>query len=225
MKRTVALIALAAASVGITSCSPPAPNEHGSSASQTAQTGSSAVAPTPTRTAMPAGAFDLVPKTGGIVRFTLPTPVSDPAVADIEAFRKKTGAAPVSYIVADVDNRNGTDVINMYRLSAYDADGKEYSFVRAATVVADWRPSFGSDYFYHLRDGSTLDEKTGTALYNEGVALNNAIDIVASPAQRANIVLISKATDLPKEFTRVAVSPSGMGTPIEAVPSGAGGHD
>ncbi|MEI2278994.1 hypothetical protein OHC50_16135 [Paenarthrobacter ilicis] len=174
---------------------------------------------------MPAGVFDLVAKTGGIVRFTLPTPASDPAVADIEAFRKKTGAAPVSYIVADVDNRNGIDSINMYRVSAYDADGKEYSFARAATIVADWRPSFGSDYLYHMPDGSTLDEATGTALYNEGVRLNNAIDIIASPAQRANLVLISKSTSLPKQFTRVAVNPNGMGNPIEAVPSGAGGHD
>ncbi|MFE4197265.1 hypothetical protein ACFRJ9_15485 [Paenarthrobacter sp. NPDC056912] len=174
---------------------------------------------------MPAGAYDAVAKTGGTIRFTLPTPASDPAVADIEAFRKKTGAAPVSYIVADVDNRNGTTPINMYRVSAYDADGKEYSFAWAETVFGEWGPSFGSDYVYHMRDGSTVDEATGNALYNEGVRLNNAVDIVASPAQRANLILISKSTDLPKEFTRVAVNPSGMGNPVEALPSGAGGHD
>jgi hypothetical protein len=174
---------------------------------------------------MPAGVFDLVAKTGGIVRFTLPTPASDPAVADIEAFRKKTGAAPVSYIVADVDNRSGTEVINMYKVSAYDAEGREYAFARAAGVFGEWGPTFGSDYVYRMPDGSILDEATGSALNNEEVRLNNAIDIVASPAQRANIILISKSTDLPKEFTRVAVAPSGMGYPIDALPSGAGGHD
>lgn len=174
---------------------------------------------------MPAGAYDAVPKTGGIIRFMLPTPATDPAVADIEAYRKKTGAAPVSYLVADVDNRNGTEQINMYRVSAYDAEGKEYSFARAATVFGEWGPSFGSDYVYHMPDGSTLDEAAGNALYNEGVRLNNAVDIVASPAQRASLILISKSTDLPKEFTRVAVNPNGIGTPIEALPSGAGGHD
>lgn len=95
---------------------------------------------------MPAGAYVAVAKTGGTIRFTLPTPSSDPAVADIEAFRKKTGAAPVTYLVADVDNRKGTEQINMYGVSAYDADGKEYAFSRAATVFDEWGPTFGSDY-------------------------------------------------------------------------------
>lgn len=131
----------------------------------------------------------------------------------------------MSYIVADVDNRNGTDQINMYRVSAYDADGKEYAFARAETVFGGWAPSYGSDYLYHMPDGTTVDEATGRALYNEKVRLDSIFDISAAPAQRANLILISKSADLPKEFTRVAVNPNGMGFPIEALPSGAGGHD
>lgn len=73
-----------------------------------------------------------------------------------------------------------------------------------------------------MPDGSTLPEAAGNALYNEQLRLGKAVDIVAAPAQRATLILASKATDLPKEFTRVAVYPNGGGLAVEALPSGAG---
>ena len=64
-----------------------------------------------------------------------------------------------------------------------------------------------------------LDEATGTALNNECIDLYNANLNNADVRERAKIVLASTDADLPKEFTRVSVQPSGVGRGEDATPA------
>lgn len=180
--------------------------------------GPASVAPeaSPEPSAMPAGEFKLTTEAGAEITFTLPTPPTDPAVKDIEAFRVKAGADPVSYLVADVDNRKGMERVNMYQVSAFDEDGRQYTFSSVADLISDWGPSYGSDYKYTLPNGKVLDDAAGDALSREATKLHNANIGDADVAERASLILASTDADLPKEFTRVSVQPSGGGEGEEA---------
>jgi hypothetical protein len=140
-------------------------------------------------------------------------------VAKLEAFRKKAGGEPVSYLVADVDNRKGTAMVNMYQVSAFDAEGKEYTFSGVAQFVSGWSPDYSSDYKYTSVDGKVLDDATGSALSSESTTLHNANIGQADIAERATLVLASTDAPLPKEFTRVSVQPSGGGEGEDAQPA------
>lgn len=207
MKVVVAALTTALV-LALTSCSSP----------PVAQDGSTAPPATPTASALPAGKFKLTTQSGAQITFTLPTPATDPSVADFEAYRADVGGAPVSYLVADVDNRKGTAFVNMYRVDAFDAEGKKYSFSTVTDVLDKWRPSYSEGNKYTLPNGKVLEGEAGRTLYNRGVDLSNASIYGADIAERATIVLASADVGLPKEFTRVAVQPSGMGAGEEATP-------
>lgn len=174
---------------------------------------------TPTPTVLPAGEFELNTVSGAKIKFTLPTPATDPALAKLEAFRKKTGGKPVSYILADVDNRQGTELVNMYQINVFDKEGREYTFSGVTDVLRTWEPRQGTDYVYRMPDGRVLDEATGSAWSSEGSELYNANQNGADVAERAKIILASADADLPDEFTRVSVQPSGMGQGEDAIPA------
>lgn len=122
---------------------------------------------------------------------------------------------PVSYLVADVDNREGTEYINMYMVSAFDKEGRQYSFTTVTNAVDKWRPSYGSDYRWTLPNGTVLDEASGSTLNGEAADLNNGNLADIDPAERATVILASNDVDLPDEFTRVSVLPSGGLTEAE----------
>jgi len=199
----------AAAALALSSCAAPA---------------ASTPAPAPvtaevTPTTLPAGKFKLTTVSGADITFTLPTPATDPAVKAIEAYRVKTGGAPVSYLVAEVDNRKGTELVNMYQVNVFDAEGTEYTFGDVAQTISAWKPSYTSDYKYVTAAGKVLDDATGSALSSEGTELHNAHIGDADVAEKATLVLVSEATTLPSEFTRVSVQPSGGGEGEDATPA------
>lgn len=127
----------------------------------------------------------------------------------MEAFRVKAGAAPVSYLVADVDNRQGTDFINMYSVSAFDQAGRKYTFMNASDLIGKWAPTFGADYKYRAPGGQILDEATGKALQNQEFDVSKTLVSGAQIAERATFILTCKDVDLPAAFTRVTVAPKG----------------
>jgi len=137
----------------------------------------------------------------------------------LEAYRKKTGGAPVAYLVAEVDNRKGTDRVNMYQVDAFDAEGIQYRFSTVAETVSLWKPTYTSDYKYMTAAGKVLDDATGSALSSEGSDLYDAHLNDAEKGEKATIVLASSKATLPSEFTRVSVQPSGGGEGEDATPA------
>lgn len=132
----------------------------------------------------------------------------------------KTGGAPVSYLVADMDNRKGNGSLNMYRVSAFDQEGRKYTFMNVSDFIDQWSPKYGEDGKYRNAAGRVLDDATPLALRNESADLdNNVIVHFVQIAERATFVLACKDVDLPIAFTRVAVEPAGMGPGEEAQPA------
>jgi len=202
----------AAAALALTSCAAPAATTP--PAPVTAE-----ATPTPTSTTLPAGKFKLTTLSGADITFTLPTPATHPAVKGLEALRVKAGGAPVSYLVAEVDNRKGTDRVNMYMVDAFDVEGAQYTFMEAASLTSLWGPDYGADGSYTMPSGKVLDEATGSAMSAEATDLHNSLIGDAEKGEKATIVLASSNATLPTEFTRVSVQPSGRGEGEDATPA------
>src|SRR5690625_7536366 len=75
---------------------------------------------------------------GAHIVFDLPSDPSSDELTEIEQYRETVKADPATYIIADVDNREGTDSASMRSISVFDEDGKEYEFTDADTVISDW---------------------------------------------------------------------------------------
>lgn len=217
MNRPIAVI-LAAATIALAGCSATAPIGHetaGATAPSSTTVASTAAPAASTAAAAPAvpgaaSAWQFVSMGNATVHFFLPADVTDPRLAEIEAFRKDAGAAPVSYIIAEVDNRDGLEDVNMYMVSAYDADGKEYKFTRVDGMISEWGPTYSSDLEYVLPDGTKMDEAAGDALSRRGTELHNANLDDVNIGQRSTVILASTTAKLPATFTRVGVQPAGM---------------
>ena len=206
----------AVALLAVAGCAAPAA-EDGPSAAPVA---TSEATPTPSATSLPAGKFKLTTVSGAEVTFTLPTPVTHPAVKDLEALRVKAGGAPVAYLVAEVDNRKGSERVNMYSIDAFDAEGAQFTFSTAADLTNLWVPNYGADGSYTLPSGKVLDAATGDALSREATEVHNAHIGDAEKGAKATIVLASSNAVLPAEFTRVSVQPSGgMAEGEDAIPA------
>jgi hypothetical protein len=212
VKQLLVPVVLALLATGCTA-TPNPPTAGTPAASQDAST---QVAPTPT---VPrAGEFTLDAQSGGKITFKLPTPETDPALAELEAFRKKAGGKPVSYIVADVDNRNGTEPVNLYQIKAFDKEGTEYTFGAVTDLLETWKPTYRNDYEYKLADGRVVDHATGSGLSREATEMHKSILMGADVAERAKIILATADVDLPDGFARVSVQPPGAGEGKDAVP-------
>lgn len=183
-----------------------------------ADAGTASTESTPAPTALPAAKFTLNTQTGAKITVEFPTPATDPALETLEAFRKKTGGKPVSYVVADVDNRAGTEPVKMYQINAFDKEGREYTFGTVSEVLDTWKPTYRNDFEYKLPDGRIVDNATGSALSKEASELHDANLNGADVAKQAKIVLASIDVDLPDEFSRVSVHPSGSGQGEDATP-------
>lgn len=128
------------------------------------------------------------------------------------------GGRPVSYVVADVDNRTGSEPVNMYQINAFDEEGREYTFGVVTEVVETWKPTYRNDFEYKLPDGRVVDHAAASALSDEGSELSDASLSGADVAERAKVVLASADVDLPEEFLKVSVQPSGSGQGEAAIP-------
>lgn len=207
-------IALPAFVLMLAACTAPVPAQDG----QTTGTASTSAGSPSATAALPAGRYELTTASGAHIAFTLPTPATDPAVAAIEAYRVKVGAAPVAYLVADVDNREGTAPVNMYVVSAFTEEGRQFTFSGVAEAIQGWAPTFSYDYKWSM-DGRVLDEAVGAGLKSEANDLYDANISDVDIAERTTVILASSDAELPTGFTRVAVQPLGAVDEEEARPA------
>ncbi|WP_461174614.1 hypothetical protein M1D93_08140 [Arthrobacter sp. Z1-9] len=209
-------MALPAVVLMLAACSAPTAQDGpiaGAAASSAASPAAAAV-----QGAMPAGPYRLTTASGAEITFALPTPATDPAVAAIEAYRVKVGAAPVAYLVADVDNRKGTEPLNMYMVTAFDDEGRQFTFSSVADAIHGWAPTYSYDFKWSM-GGKQLDEAVGAGLKREANDLYNGEVSNVDTAERSTVILASPDAELPAGFARVAVQASGMGEEEEARPA------
>ncbi|WP_017793440.1 LptM family lipoprotein [Leucobacter salsicius] len=216
MKRTPGIVAAIAITLALTSCG--ATDNTGDTQAPTQEpTTAEAVEPQ----LYPEGPFELTSLSGAEISFELPSPANDENLAEIEQFRTDTGGSPVSYIVLQVDNRNGTEPVALENVTAFDADGNKYEFSSIIDFIDEWSPYYSEDYEYVLPDGTTLPEDEGDELQRRGVDIYNSNLGEVAVAENATIILASPEVELPGEFTRVTVFPDAFATDGEdATPAG-----
>lgn len=172
---------------------------------------------------MQAGKFDTYSLEGGHIEFELPTEPTGPEFEAIEQFRTEMGVDPVTYVVADADNREGTGPINMYAISVFDEDGKEYEFQKLEMAMYEWTPvwTFDDETYedeYYLPDETPITEEEYSRLSDMEDEITENLTTSVDAAGRDSIILVYEGDDLPTEFTRVAVWPNGGFDSVEAFP-------
>src|SRR5690625_3052371 len=159
------------------------------------------------------GTYRVHATSGTELEFELPTPADHEDLAAIEQYRQEAEIEPVTYIIVDVDNRQGTDTAQMNTIAVYDTEGNEYEFGKLEHLLTDWSPYRSYDYdneVFELPNGDTIDEATYRALDEQHNAIEDNLSGSVSPAARSKVILVYEGDDLPDEFTRVATWPHAM---------------
>lgn len=171
---------------------------------------------------MPAGEYEAYAEAGGHIVMEIPASTDDELIAEIEDYREQIGAEPVTYLIADVDNRQGHESIGMRNVYIYDKDGNEYQFSGVSEYISDIEPVTdwaSEDETYSLVDGTEISRDQYFELSSTGTDLHNEHMYGASAAERKTMILVHEGDDLPNEFTRVAVQPGPFGEEVEAYPA------
>lgn len=134
---------------------------------------------------------------------SVPTPPTDPRVAEYDAYRQQAGGIEVTYFVSDIDNTSGTTKVDMYKIVIVTADDRQIEAPNIATRLTTWRDTFAS----------TRKEDNGDA-YDRGVSLQEAITPVPPGSTGA---LINAAAQVIPSVARVFIYPAGALHRVEAV--------
>ncbi len=138
---------------------------------------------------------------GTTATLEVPTATSDARLADVEAYRQEAGAAEVSYVVADVDNTNGTENINMYQIVVVTEDGQQVEFGSLDPIISEWRDLISPN-------GEDIDAS------NRGSDLINEHQVYLLPGAKESAILAAK--EQIQSVARVYVYPAGGFDMIEA---------
>lgn len=180
-----------------TACSSPAPVQDGPTGDAASASQAAATPEETTQTYSP-GTFTFTTSGGGTGVLELPAPT----VPEIEELRQLVGGEPVEYITAAVDNRKGSDPINMYEVQIFNPEGRQYTY------------SGVDSYLSELRNRLPKDAPAET--YNRFVDLSNAYLDDAAPLEVKNFVLVGEP--VPTEITGVTVYATGVFDPVSATP-------
>ena len=190
MKR---IIIFAAVAVLATSCAAPAatstPAPEPAPVTTTAE-------PTPTPVVLGHGTYVWENATGAKGEMTLP----GAADAEVEKLRALVKGPAVNYLSVKVDNRAGSELVNMYGVSVFTPEGEELQYKNAG------------EYINEIRPGDAPSE-----VYNQFIDAGNKLGAEAKPGAVKTFVLTGPA--LPKEFSRVTVYPTGGFDPVDALPA------
>ena len=168
---------------------------------------------------MPAGEYTAQAEAVGTIVMQIPASTDDELISQIEAYREAVNAEPVTYLIADVDNREGSDSIGMRKVKVFDAEGVEYEFTDAADLIEEWGPHYTSDYEYKMPNGDIIPNDEANALREQESELHDNLTGSVSAAGRDTIILTYQGDDLPDEYTRVAVQPGPLGEEVDAYPT------
>lgn len=168
--------------------------------------------------AMPQGTFTGTTESGA--KLTLHVPAETPA--DIEAFRVKTGAAPVGYVLLEVDNSASTEQVGASGVTLVDSEGNQLEYESAFIPLDDWGPTMRDDgpkdkndgYWYSMPDGTEVSEDEYRELSDEEAALYNAnLGQPVAPRAKGSELFIGPA--VPEELLYVEVQDAMMPIALE----------
>lgn len=182
------------------------------------------------------GAFSLTDEplfastsTGAQITMTVDAqPGDSDEIAWLEQYREDVNGEPVTYVLSDVDNRDGSELINMYNISFYDEEGLEWACGGPDTYVDEvWKPVwlYGSTDKdeYETSDGEPMDYDEGEELSRRANEFEFSSGV--SPFERNTMVSICP-TVIPDRAVAVEVMPGGIVLdPVYATPESYMGED
>jgi hypothetical protein len=140
---------------------------------------------------------------GAVGVVTVPTAVTDARVAEYDGYRQSAGAIDVTYVVSEIDNTGGSEVVTMYRVVVVTQDGRQVEIPPIGVRLETWRDTFAS--------GSATNSKA----YERGEVLLKALPPV-QPGRQGR--LINAAAQSVPSVAQVYVYPTGGVDRVEAVP-------
>lgn len=160
----------------------------------------------PAPSEMTAGQYELTSQYGAQITIELPAESSNELFAEVEEYREEVQAEPITYLIADVDNREGEEQVSFPELRVYDEQGTQYDFETIDTVMFDWYDPLW---------------ETDEALYDRGweIGAQDDFDVKVNQGATGLVVLAYDGDDLPDQFTRVAALPHGIAGEEEAYPA------
>jgi len=192
MKRL--LLPIAVTVILTTGCGSPTP----AASPDVAGTPSTAT-PAPSKTIMGPGEYTFTVPSGGKGTLTIPAK----PVAELDSLRALVKGEPVTYVTGTVDNRDGSEAINMYGVSIFTPEGEELKYKGADSYVDG------------LRD--RLPENAPSETYNRFIGASNKHQIFVKPLAKHDFVLVGPA--VPKEITGITVYPTGGFGEVQATPA------
>ncbi len=148
---------------------------------------------------MSPGQFEFTAPSGGKGTLALP---AEP-VAELESLRALVKGKPVTYVTGTIDNREGSEAINMYGVSIFTPEGEEIQYKSADTYVDELQGLLPAD--------------APSATYNLFVDAINKHQIFVKPLAKGDVVLVGPT--VPQEITGVTVYPTGAFNPVDATPA------
>jgi hypothetical protein len=140
---------------------------------------------------------------GAVGVVTVPTAAMDARVAEYDAYRQSAGAIDVTYVVSEIDNTGGSEVVTMYRVVVVTQDGRQIEIPAIGVRLETWRDSFASA------------GATNSKAYERGEVLLKALQPVR-PGRRGR--LLNAAAQSVPSVAHVYVYATGGVDRVEAVP-------
>lgn|SRR5699024_3253784 len=171
---------------------------------------------------MQSGEYEVYPEHGGHATFDLPTSPDHEHVAPFEEYREQHNLDLATYIVVNVDNRDGQEMLKFPALTAYDEQGTAYEFEHIEDALPEWAPerSWDSDNEqFWAPDGTDISFEEYLEIEQQHDALTEDLTTIVAAAEANSIILAYPGYDLPDEYTRVATITYGLGHEQNAYPA------
>ncbi|WP_134116975.1 hypothetical protein [Kribbella kalugense] len=137
---------------------------------------------------------------GAVGTIQVPANIKDPRLEPYGDYRRLAGARPITYLIAQVDNRSD-DTINMYEVVVVTADGQQIEATPISDFIDTWRDSFAGE------NGSVKN-------YNLGIELSTSSSFDLYPGAKGTAFLGAKEPIT--TVKRVFVYPAGAFDRVEA---------
>lgn len=89
----------------------------------------------------------------------IPVVSTDPRFSEVENYRAKVGGEPVVYVVVEIDNTGGQEVVEVSDIEVVTEDAQQATVEKIWSLIGDWQEKIPA-----------ADE---SGVYNEGVELYN----------------------------------------------------
>jgi len=141
---------------------------------------------------------------GAVGTVQVPANIKDPRLEKYGDYRRLANARPITYLIAQVDNRSN-DVITMYEVVVVTDSGQQIEATSISNYVDMWQDAFVGD-----ASGSSGDLDK----YNAGTALSAASNFYLHPGAKGTAILGAK--EAIRSVKRVFVYPAGPFDRVEA---------